>query len=105
MQETPEMRHSASEYARNVARGEFLMGSLFDRDPNRPEDEMERYTVGFKYDKKNGLVFDQVKGFANKLGSNRFKKLVMEYLTDKDVSYKQGKDLKLKGELGEDEKL
>lgn len=105
MQETPEMRHSASEYAINVARGEYLMGSVFDRDPERPEDEMERFTIGFKYDKKNGLVFDQVKGFANKLGSNRFKRLVMEYLTDKDVSFQQIKDLKIKEELGEDEKL
>ncbi len=103
MKEGPEMRHSASEYAVNVAQGTYLMGSVFDRDPNRPLKEMERYTIGFKYDSKyKELVFDQVKGFANALGSNRFKRLVMEYLTDKDISFQPIRDLRLKEE--EDDK-
>jgi len=101
-----EMRHSASEYAPNVAQGNYVLGSVYDRDPNRPEDEMERFTIGFKYDKLNGLEFDQVKGFGNQLGSNRFKNLVMEYLTDKDVSYRPIKDLKLRVEKdGKDTKI
>lgn len=99
MKEGPEMRHSASEYAANVAQGTYLMGSVFDRDPNRPVKEMERFTIGFKYDPKyKELEFDQVKGFANQHGSNRFKKLVMEFLTDKDVSFRPIRDLKLKDE-------
>ncbi|MEK6830224.1 MAG: hypothetical protein AABY15_08975 [Nanoarchaeota archaeon] len=106
MKEGPEMRHSASEYAPNVAQGTYLMGSIFDRDPNRPAKEMERYTIGFKYDPKyKELEFDQVKGFANQLGSNRFKKLVIDFLTDKDVSFRPIRDLKLKEGNGGDEKL
>jgi len=102
MKEGPEMRHSASEYAVNVAQGTYLMGSVFDRDPNRPSKEKERYTIGFKYDSKyKELVFDQVKGFANELGSNRFKRLVMDYLTDKDVSFQPIRDLRLKEEDAE----
>lgn len=101
MKEGPEMRHSASEYAANVAQGTYLMGSVFDRDPNRPSKEMERYTIGFKYDPKyKELEFDQIKGFANQLGSNRFKRLVMDFLTDKDVSFKPIRDLRLKEEDG-----
>jgi len=101
MKEGPEMRHSASEYAVNVAQGTYLMGSVFDRDPNRPSKEMERYTIGFKYDSKyKELIFDQVKGFGNALGSNRFKRLMMDYLTDKDISFQPIRDLKLKEEDG-----
>ena len=97
MKEGPEMRHSASEYAANVAQGTYLMGSVFDRDPNRPDDEMERYTIGFKYDSKyKELIFDQVKGFANAQGSNRFKRLMMDYLTDKDISFQPIRDLRLR---------
>lgn len=103
MKEGPEMRHSASEYAVNVAQGTYLMGSVFDRDPNRPAKEMERYTIGFKYDSKyKELIFDQVKGFANALGSNRFKRLVMDYLTDKDISFQPIRDLRLKEESGDE---
>ena len=105
IKEGVDMRHSAGQYARNVAKGDYLLGSIYDRDPNRPEKEIDRFTVGFKYNKRDGLEFDQVKGFANELGSNRFKNLVMEYLTDKDVSFRPIKDLKLKEEKSEDEKL
>ena len=98
IKEGMEMRHSVGEYAWKVAKGQYLIGSVYDRDPNKPEDEIERFTIAFKYNKRDGLEFDQVKGFANKLGSNRFKKLVMEYLTEKDVSYRPIQDLKLKAE-------
>lgn len=106
MKEGPEMRHSGAEYAPNVAQGTYLMGSVFDRDPNRPQKEMERYTIGFKYDSKyKELIFDQVKGFANALGSNRFKRLMMEYLTAKDISFQPIRDLRLKEEDGEESTL
>jgi len=100
-----DMRHSAAQYAPNVAQGNYLMGAVFDRDPSRPSDEIDRFTIGFKYDKLNGLEFDQVKGFANEQGSNRFKNLMMEYLTEKDVSYRPIRDLRLDEEHEEDEKL
>lgn len=98
IKEGVELRHSGAAYAKNVASGQYLMGQVFDRDENRPEDEMIRYTIGFKHDKYKGLVFDQIKGFANKLGSNRFKKLVMEWLEVKDVSFQPIKDLRVDSE-------
>jgi len=99
-----EMRHSASAYARNVAQGFYLMGQVYDKDPNRTDKEPPRYTIGFTYNKLAGLEFDQVKGFANELGegipkkTDRFKKLMMEWLTIKDISYRPINDLKLSGE-------
>jgi hypothetical protein len=99
-----EMRHSASAYARNVAQGWYLMGQVYDRDPERTSSEPDRYTIGFTYDKLAGLEFDQVKGFANELGegipkkTDRFKKLMMEWLTKKDISFRPINDLKLTGE-------
>jgi len=105
IKEGTDMRHSAAQYARNVAKGDYLLGTVYDKDPNRPEKELDRLTIGFKYNKRDGLEFDQVKGFANQLGSNRFKNLMMEYLTEKDVSFRPIKDLKLKAEKGEDGKL
>lgn len=96
-----EMRHSASAYARNVAQGRYLMGQVYDKDPARTKNEPDRFTVGFTYDKLSGLEFDQVKGFANELGegipkkTDRFKKLMMEWLTKKDISFRPINDLKL----------
>jgi hypothetical protein len=98
IKEGVELRHSGAAYAKNVASGQYLMGQVFDRDENRQEDELIRYTIGFKHDKYKGLVFDQIKGFANKLGSDRFKKLVMEWLEVKDVSFQPIKDLRIDSE-------
>jgi hypothetical protein len=95
IKEGVELRHSGAAYAKNVASGQYLMGQVFDKDENRKEDELIRYTIGFKHDKYKGLVFDQIKGFANKLGSNRFKRLVMDWLEIKDVSFQPIKDLKI----------
>lgn len=112
IKEGVEMKHSASAYARNVAQGFYLMGQVFDRDPNRADNEPPRYTIGFHYDKLAGLEFEQVKGFANELGdgipkkTDRFKKLMMEWLTIKDISYRPINDLKLNWESNDiDEKL
>lgn len=91
-----DMRHSVISYSPKVAQGGYVLASIYDRDENRPEDEQERFTMGFTYDKYNGLEFDQVKGYVNQLGSDRFKKHVMEFLTAKDVSFRPIKDLKLK---------
>lgn len=105
-----EMKHSASAYARNVAQGWYLMGQVYDRDPARTSSEPPRYTVGFSYDKLAGLEFDQVKGFANELGegipkkTDRFKKLMMEWMTVKDISFRPIDDLKLNG-TGDDTEL
>ena len=99
-----EMRHSASAYARNVAQGRYLMGQIYDRDPERTNSEPDKFTIGFTYDKLAGLEFDQVKGFANELGegipkkTDRFKKLMMEWLTAKDISFRPINDLKLTGD-------
>jgi len=99
-----EMRHSASAYARNVAQGWYLMGQVYDKDPQRKNSEPERFTIGFTYDKLAGLEFDQVKGFANELGdgipkkTDRFKKLMMDWLTTKDISFRPINDLKLTGD-------
>lgn len=103
-----EMKHSASAYARNVAQGLYLMAQVYDRDPLRTNSEPPRYTIGFTYDKLAGLEFDQVKGYANegKPGvpseedgipkkTDRFKLLMMEWLTTKDISYRPINDLKL----------
>jgi len=95
IQEGIQLRHSGAAYAKNVASRTYLMGQVFDNDPERAEGELIRYTIGFKYDKYKGLVFDQVKGFANQTGSNRFKQLVMDWLQLKDVSFQPIKDLKI----------
>jgi len=112
IKEGVEMKHSASAYAKNVAQGFYLMGQVFDKDPNRTNSEPPRYTIGFHYDKLAGLEFEQVKGFANELGegipkkTDRFKKLMMEWLTVKDISFRPINDLKLNWESSNiDEKL
>jgi len=93
-----QMKHSASSYSKKVITESYVIGQVFDRTKNLPADELIRFTIGFTFDSINGLEFHQVKGFANKPGSDRFKRLLMEFLTTKDISYRPIKDLKLQNE-------
>jgi hypothetical protein len=93
-----QMKHSASSYSKKVITESYVIGQIFDKTPNLPEEELTRFTIGFDFDSVNGLEFHQVKGFANKPGTDRFKKLLMEFLTAKDISYRPIKDLKLQNE-------
>lgn len=90
-----EMKHSAPAYIDAVVERRYLMCKVFDRSQDVGKDEITRFTLGLDYNQRTGLTFDQVKGFANQIGSNRFKKLVMEYLEAKDISYQPIKDLKI----------
>lgn len=90
-----QMKHSASSYSKKVINGTYIIGQAFDRTEGLPKEELVRFTIGFSFDRLNGLEFHQVKGHSNKQGSDRFKKLLMEFLTSKDISFRPIKDLKL----------
>lgn len=96
LKEGEDMKSSASSYGRKIMRGDYIMARLFDNSEDADENEHTRFTIGFSYNKYDGLEFDQVKAVCNEQGSDRFKKLVMEFLEAKDISYKPIKDLKLK---------
>lgn len=93
-----QMKHSAGSYSKKVITESYIIGQIFDRTPNLPEEDLTRFTIGFTFDSVNGIEFNQVKGFANKPGTDRFKKLLMEFLTDKDISFRPIMDLKLRNE-------
>lgn len=93
--EGQQMKHSASSYSRKVITESYLIGQIFDHSPNLSSEELKRFTIGFTFDSINGLEFHQIKGIMNKPGSDRFKKLLMEFLKTKDISFRPVRDLKL----------
>lgn len=93
-----QMKHSAGSYSKKVITESYIIGQIFDRTPDLPKEELTRFTIGFTFDSVNGLEFHQVKGIMNKPGTDRFKKLLMEYLTEKDISFRPIMDLKLRNE-------
>ena len=93
-----QMKHSAGSYSKKVITESYIIGQIFDRTPGLPAEDLNRFTIGFTFDSVNGLEFHQVKGIMNKPGTDRFKKLLMEYLTEKDISFRPIMDLKLRNE-------
>ncbi len=92
-----QMKHSASSYSKKVITESYVIAQLFDKSDDKPKDDLDRFTIGFTFDSLNGLEFHQIKGFANKPASDRLKKMLMEYLTIKDISFRQVRDLRTKG--------
>jgi len=113
MKEGIEMKHSGGSYSRRVINEEYVIVKVFDKSENKDEyekwfkekkmepstedGELVRFTAGFNFNNLSGLEFDQVKGFTNEQGSDRFKTLLMDFLTEMDISYRGVRDLKLRG--------
>jgi len=92
------MKHSGGSYSPRISNEQYIMAQVFDRSKNIDKNEPIRFTLGLYYNKTTGLEFDQVKGVGNKQGSDRFKKLMMDWLISKDISFKPIRDLKVKTE-------
>lgn len=90
-----EMSHSAPAYIDAVVERRYLMCKVYDRSEDVEKGEITRFTMGLDCSQFDGLVFDQIKGAFNKQGSDRFKKLVMQYLEAKDISYQPVRDLRM----------
>jgi hypothetical protein len=98
VQEGRDMHHSAGSYVDRVMDGKYILLKVIDHSEGLPQGELTRFTMGIFFNTNNGFEFEQVKSYQNKLGSNRFKKLLMEWLDAKEVHYDVNKrpDLKIR---------
>jgi hypothetical protein len=73
--------------------GKYLLLKVTDSTPasELPVGELTRFTMGILFNDKNGLEFEQVKSYSNKIGSNRFKDLLKAWLEAKDVIFDENK--------------
>jgi hypothetical protein len=96
--EGEEMSHSAGNYGNKVSSGYYLVAKLVDESPRIPKGEMSRFTIGFNYNAYTGLEFHQLKSYHNQLASDRVRVLVMDWMTQNDISYMPLNDIKLNGD-------
>lgn len=89
-----DMRNCSGSYVNRVSSGQYLLCIVEDIDPERKEEPKE-FMLGMRVDKYGKLEFDQVKASSNRQGSDRFKKNIMEFLQEKEISYQELADLKL----------
>lgn len=89
------MKNCAGSYVNRVSDEKYVLCIISDIDNERKESEPKEYMLGFIVDKYGHLEFDQVKAACNVQGPDRFKKNVMDYLQEKEISYKELSDLKL----------
>jgi len=98
VQEGRDMHHSAASYVDRVMDGKYILLKVTDHSIGLPKEELTRFTMGIFYNQNNGFEFEQIKSYGNKLGSNRFKTLIIEWLEKKEVIFDENKrvDIKLK---------
>lgn len=92
-----QLKNSAAEYAINVEKGIYLMAMINYKTYKQDSDvsHLKNFMLGLKVDKRGMLEFDQLKSTANQLASNKLKTIVMDYLREKDISYRELEDLAL----------
>jgi len=90
-----DMKNCAGSYVNRVSNGQYILCIIEDIDENRNKVDPELYMLGLRANKYGELEFDQVKAACNIQGPDRFKVNVMEFLQEKEISYKELSDLKL----------
>lgn len=86
-----EMHHSVGSYSVRLLDGDYILLRVFDTTEDLPAEELVRFTLGLHFKNHNGLEFDQLKSYGNKLGSNRLKQLVLDWLIIKEVNVNERK--------------
>jgi len=89
-----DLKNCAGSYITRISKGRYILMMIYDKSDERGLDEIKEFMIGFNIN-QSGLEFEQLKGVCNKLASDRQKKKVMKYLEDKDISYKEVRDLKI----------
>lgn len=98
-----EMKNCAGSYVTRISQGKYLLLMIYDKTQEKVAEEHTKFMMGLNVTQA-GLEFEQFKAPCNESASNRQKKLIMEYLEDKDISYREVRDLKIsddeRGNLG-----
>lgn len=90
-----DMKNCAGSYVNRVSNGQYILCMVEDIDEERNKIEPQLYMLGLRANKYGELEFDQVKAACNMQGPDRFKVNIMEFLQEKEISYKELSDLKL----------
>lgn len=92
-----ELNNCAASYATRVLNGQYLLAIVeyktFKEDSEK--NNLKNFLMGFTVDKRGMLEFDQIKSTNNQRGSNKFKMIVMDYLREKDITFREVADLSL----------
>lgn len=88
------MHNCAGSYINKVANGVHVPFLVYDNSLERKTDENYKFMMILE-STKIGLEFIGVKSKFNKYGSDRFKKDIMNFLVDKDISFKEVPSIKL----------
>jgi len=84
-----DLHHSVSSYAVRLLDGDYLLLRVYDESEDAPEKDLDRFTMGLHFKINNGLEFDQLKGVSNKPASDRVKKLVIDWMKCKEISFNE----------------
>ena len=89
-----DLKNCAGSYVTRISKGNYILMMIYDKSSERDIKEKSEFMIGFNVN-TSGLEFEQLKGVCNAPASDRQKKIVMTYLEDKDISYREMRDLKL----------
>jgi hypothetical protein len=89
------LRNCAGSYVNRIADKQYVLCMIEDIDPKRGVHEPFEYMFGLLVNNYGELAFDATKSACNKIGSDRYKVNIMEYLQEKEIPYKELADLRL----------
>lgn len=90
-----ELNNCAASYVKRVIDEQYILAiaeyKTYKNDLEK--NNLRNFMLGIKVDKRGFLEFGALKSTNNYLASDKFKKIVMDYLVEKDISFRETADL------------
>lgn len=90
-----ELNNCSASYATRVLSEQYLLAIVEYKTlkEDSEKNNLRNFMMGFTINKRGLLEFDQLKSTNNQRGTDRFKMLVMDYLIEKDITFREVADL------------
>jgi len=89
-----DLKNCAGSYVTRISKGRYILLMAYDKRKDKTSEDENQLMIGMHVNKQ-GLEFEQLKGNCNRAASNVQKEIIMEYLKEKDISYKEVRDLRI----------
>ena len=92
-----ELNNCSASYATRVLNQNYLLAMVEYKTFKEDEEKshLKNFMMGFSVDKRGMLEFDQIKSTNNQRASTKLKLLIMDYLREKDITFREVADLSI----------
>jgi hypothetical protein len=94
LKQAKKFKNCSASYLPRINDEKYVMLIIHDGQAKAKKSDLPEYMVGLRYE-RGGLEFDAAKGYCNQIPEKHFRKAIREFMSDRDISFKDLPDIRL----------